>query len=283
MNETYLPGNARDRILDLMKKRKVTQKELAARIDTAESTLSRFLSGATDRLDSDSVLRIARCFGVSTDFLLGETSVPDRKNYEITELGLSAQAARNLYTGRACPEVVNRLLESPRFAELTFLLQRYFTGELAQGYAAHNQLLETLSGALLSGAENNKATQQAAKEIGRSKLPVYQADLTQIQNKFLAAITEVQKEYAVDFSATQAMTKAITTQMFAELTKGQDLPDVKITPKSFAEAVTSAAAGAGNVDSDAFSDFRNALEQIATAFSVPPKPPGEGGSADHVS
>ena len=258
-----------------MKNRKITQKELAARIDTAESTLSRFLSGTTDRLDSDCVLRIARCFGVSTDFLLGETSVPDRKNYEITELGLSAQAARNLYTGRACPEVVNRLLESPRFAELTFLLQRYFTGELAQGYAAHNQLLETLSGALLSGAENNKAAQQAAKEIGRSKLPVYQADLTQIQNKFLAAITEVQKEYAVDFSATQAMTKAITTQMFAELTKGQDLPDVKITPKSFAEAVTSAVAGAGDIDADAFADFRNALEQIATAFSVPPKPPDD--------
>lgn len=275
MNETYLPGNARDRILDLMKKQKVTQKELAARIETAESTLSRFLSGTTDRLDSDSVLRIARCFGVSTDFLLGETSIPDRKNYEITELGLSAQAARNLYTGRACPEVVNRLLESPRFAELTFLLQRYFTGTLAEGYAAQNQLLATLSSALLSGTENKTAAQQTAKEIKRSRIPEYQADLTQIQNQFLAAITEVQKEYAVDFSATQAMTKAITTQMFAELTKGQDLPDVKITPKSFAEAVTSAVAGAGNVDPDAFADFQNALEQIATAFSTPPKPPDD--------
>ena len=275
MNETYLPGNARDRILDLMKKQKVTQKELAARIETSESTLSRFLSGATDRLDSDSVLRIARCFGVSTDFLLGETPVPDRKNYEITELGLSAQAARNLYTGRACPEVVNRLLESPRFAELTYLLQRYFNGTLAEGYAAQNQLLATLSGALLSGTENKKAAQQTAKEIKRSRIPEYQADLTQIQNQFLAAITEVKKEYAVDFSATQAMTKAITTQMFAELTKGQDLPDVKITPKSFAEAVTSAVADAGNIDADAFADFQNALEQIATAFSVPPKPPDD--------
>lgn len=275
MNETYLPGNVRDRVLDLMKNRKITQKELAARIDTAESTLSRFLSGATDRLDSASVLRIARCFGVSTDFLLGETPIPDRKNYEITELGLSAQAARNLYTGRACPEVVNRLLESPRFAELTFLLQRYFNGTLAEGYAAQNQLLATLSSAVLSGTENKKAAQQAAKEIKRSRIPEYQADLTQIQNQFLAAITEVKKEYAVDFSATQAMTKAITTQMFAELTKGQDLPDVKITPKSFAEAVTSAVADAGNIDADAFADFQNALEQIATAFSVPPKPPDD--------
>lgn len=171
MNETYLPGSARERILDLMKHQKVTQKDLAQRIDITESALSRFLSGATDRLDSEYLLRIAKCFSVSTDFLLGETAVPDRKNYEIVELGLSAQATRNLYTGRVCADVVNRLLESPRFAELTFLLQRYFTGELAQGYAAHNQMLSTLSSAVLSGAENENAAKQAAQEIKRSKLP----------------------------------------------------------------------------------------------------------------
>ena len=100
---------------------------------------------------------------------MGETAVPDRRNYEIAEMGLSAQAARNLYTGRVCADVVNRLLESPRFAELTFLLQRYFAGMLAQGYAAHNELLATLSDAVLSGAENENAAKQAAQEIKRSK------------------------------------------------------------------------------------------------------------------
>lgn len=272
MDETYLPGGARERILDLMKERKLTQKELAARIGVTESALSRFLSGATDRLDSEALLRIARCFGVSTDFLLGETAVPDRKNYEIVELGLSAQAARNLYTGRVCADVVNRLLESPRFAELTFLLQRYFTGELARGYAAHNQVLGTLSSAVLPGTENKNAARQAAQEIGRSKLPVYQADLTQIQNQFLAAVTEVKKEYTVDFTATQSMTKEVTEKMFAELTKGQDLPDVKITPKSFADAVSTTVAGAGEIDPEALADFWNALEQLAAGFGAPPKP-----------
>ncbi len=269
MNETYLPGNARERILDLMKNRKVTQKELAQRIDVTESALSRFLSGASDRLDSEALLRIARCFGVSTDFLLGETAVPDWKNYEIVELGLSAQAARNLYTGRVCADVVNRLLESPRFAELTFLLQRYFAGKLAQAYAAHNEVLVTLSDAVLSDAENENAARQAAQEIRRSKIPVYQADLTQIQNQFLAAITEVKKEYAVDFTATKALTKEITERMFAELTKGQDLPDVKITPEAFAEAVTSAVAGAGDLNANALNSFQNALTQLAAGLSTP--------------
>ena len=80
MGETYLPGNTRERILDLMKDRKITQTDLAQRIDITESALSRFLSGSTDRLDSEYLLQIARCFGVATGFLLGETAVPDRKN-----------------------------------------------------------------------------------------------------------------------------------------------------------------------------------------------------------
>lgn len=112
--------------------------------------------------------QIARCFGVSTDFLLGETAVTDRKNYEIVELGLSAQAARNLYTGRVCADVVNRLLESPRFVELTFQLQRYFTGELAQGYAAHNQMLSTLSSAFLSGTENKTPPGRRRRRSGEA-------------------------------------------------------------------------------------------------------------------
>ena len=36
---------------------------------------------------------------VSTDFLLGETNIPDRKNYDIAELGLSVEAQRTSTQG----------------------------------------------------------------------------------------------------------------------------------------------------------------------------------------
>lgn len=113
MEQTWLPGKIRDRIRDLMKERGLAQAELALRIGTTESTLSRFLSGKTDKLGDESIIRLARTFNVSTDFLLGESDVPDRVNYDISELGLSVQAARNLYTKKVDPRVVNRLLESP--------------------------------------------------------------------------------------------------------------------------------------------------------------------------
>lgn len=71
MEQTWLPGKIRDRIRDLMKERGLTQAELALRIGTTESTLSRFLSGKTDKLGDESIIRLARTFNVSTDFLLG--------------------------------------------------------------------------------------------------------------------------------------------------------------------------------------------------------------------
>ena len=55
----------------------------------SEGSLRRFISGKTDKLGDENIIRIARAFDVSTDFLLGEVDEPDRKNYDISELGLS--------------------------------------------------------------------------------------------------------------------------------------------------------------------------------------------------
>ena len=144
MEQTYLPGKIRDRIQDLMKSRKVTQAELATRIGVSESSLSRFISGKTDKLGDENIIRIARVFNVSTDFLLGEVDTPDRLNYDIAELGLSVQAARNLYTHKVNPRVVNALLENPEFANTTNLISGYLDDELAKDFAAQNQLYQSL-------------------------------------------------------------------------------------------------------------------------------------------
>ena len=83
MSNTYLPADVRTRIVDLMKANKVTQKKLALTIGVHESTLGRFLNGTTEKLSEESVIRIARVFDVSTDFILGTTNIPDKKNYDI--------------------------------------------------------------------------------------------------------------------------------------------------------------------------------------------------------
>ena len=122
MEQRYLPSTPQQRLQDLMKEHKIAQTVLAKKIGVTESTLSRFINGTKDTLSLDQMIGIARIFNVSTDFLLCMTDVPDRKNYDISELGLSAEAARNLYTGRANPQVVSRLLENRRFAQLTNMI-----------------------------------------------------------------------------------------------------------------------------------------------------------------
>lgn len=258
MENTFLPGTVRERIADLMKYHKVSQTDLALKIGCGDSLLSRFLTGKTDKLGDENIIRIARAFNVSTDFLLGVTTVPDRKNYEIDELGLSAQAARNLYTGKANAQVVSYLLESPRFLELTYILEQYFNDTIAAGYAAQNQLYATLS-SLTRKSAKTKAAAQAANEINRLKTPVYQADLATIENQFMMAVKEVKKEIGNDFAAIRAMTAEETERMFTEITKGQDMENLTVTPQQTSDMIVGSVAGMGCVDPDALNTFGEAL------------------------
>ena len=204
----YLPGKIRDRIQDLMKSHKVTQLELATRIGCSESALSRFISGKTDKLGDENIIRIARVFNVSTDFLLGEVDMPDCVNYDIAELGLSVQAARNLYTQKANPQVVNALLENPEFANTTNLISGYLDDELAKGFAAQNQLYATVAGML-------RGQPDAVDDIKKLQTPVYQADLTAIQRSFMAAIQAVKKEFGNDLLASRELTAQAAKKIYA--------------------------------------------------------------------
>ena len=215
----------------------------------------------TDKISTEHLLRIAKVFEVSTDFLLGEVNTPDRTNFDIEELGLSVQAARNLYTGKANAEIVNRLLESPRFAEVTYMIEQYFDDTLAAGFAGQNQMLTTLS-AMLRRNNKTDAAVQAARTVNRQKVPVYQADLTMIQNTFMAALREVKKEIGNDFTAAQSLTKGITQQMFTELTKGADVHTPTITPEMISAAVTQSAAGMDGVQKEALDKFGQALTEF---------------------
>lgn len=268
MSDTYLPADVRSRIIDLMKERKVTQKKLALAIGVGESSLSCFLSGKTEKLRDESVIRIARAFNVSTDFILGTTEIPDKKNYDILELGLSVEAAKNLYTGKVNSNVVNRLLESPRFATVTYMIAQYFDDTLAQGFAAQNQMISSLS-AMLLGQNKTNAAVMAVREANAQKVPVYQADLTRIQEAFITAVKEVKREVGSDLTAAKALSKEATEEMFSTLTKGQDMLKPHITPEDIADAVTDKIAAVDGVNQEALDNFNQALLGLMQTMVLP--------------
>ena len=145
--------------------------------------------------------------------------------------------------------MVNRLLESPRFAELTYILEQYFNDTVASGFAAQNQLYATL-------ANLTRST------ISRLRTPAYQADLATIEAQFMAAVKEVKKEIGHDFTVQQALTKEAAERMFTELTKGQDMENPKVTPEQVTELIIDSVAGMDGVNQEAL----DKLSQALTAF-----------------
>ena len=237
----FLPAAVRDRIWDLLKERKVTQAELAARVGCSESSLSRFISGKTDKLGDENIIRIARAFDVSTDFLLGEVDEPDRKNYDISELGLSVDAARNLYTQKVNPKIVSYLLESPQFADTTYQIARYLDNELTTGFAAQNQLYSMVSSML-------GTVPQAADEVKSLRTPIDQADLSAIQNSFMKAVRAVKKEAEAEMPPTRQLTAQTMKSIYAELTKGGQKLNRKITKEQIADAVAASVSHLPGID-----------------------------------
>ena len=66
-----------------------TKRNLQRKIGVSASQLSRIVSGETRTVSSDILIGVAKEFKVSTDYILGLSTVSVRKSYDISELGLS--------------------------------------------------------------------------------------------------------------------------------------------------------------------------------------------------
>ena len=143
-----LPGTPGQRISDLCNGNHITQKELAEKIGVSASQLSRIVSGETRTVSSDILIGVAKEFKVSTDYILGLSTVSVRKSYDISELGLSEGAVRGLVTGAVDVQILNRLLEHRNFPKLIDLIRIYFQDTAAKGIMARNQLIEMATASL---------------------------------------------------------------------------------------------------------------------------------------
>ena len=115
---------------------------------------------------------------------------------------------------------------------------------------------------LAAGKEQSdirKASQQAAQTVSLNKVPVYQADLTNIQNQFMAVLREIKKDMASEKGISQNMTKELTEQMFSELTKGQDLRHPSVSPEQLAAMIVQPISQTGLAEEGALSELQEAL------------------------
>ena len=227
MEQAYLPGTVRHRIQELIKERKITQAELAAEIGMAESSLSRFLSEKTDKIGDEYIIKIADFLGVSTDFILGQTAFPERRNYDIEELGLSYKAAMALYTREVDTDVVNRILESPQFPEITRMIARYFKDSNAEGPAGLNAMWDTMRqmiGTLDTSHLTNpqEGTEAAAQILGMMKTAPHEKDVEAIQSALMIMLRAIKAGIQTQTPTTELVTAQLTHAMMESMVKGEN-------------------------------------------------------------
>ena len=251
------------RITGLREREDMTIEELAARIGINATTLGRIEKGQTQKIGSDVLTALAKEFAVSADFLLGLTNIPERKNYEVDELGLSAQAVRNLYTRKVNPDVVNRLLEHPHFPLLTAMIAQYLDDSLAAGVAIQNQIFASMS-ELLAGA----GQREAARAVSLSKVPPYQVELIKMQALFTTILKEMKRDAGSDLESAKALTKEVIGRLIDEVTKGQEASLTSITPEQITDAIVHTADD-GSLDPEKLAEFRGG---VLTLFENLPRP-----------
>lgn len=236
----WLPADTRTRLMDSCKSRNISQAKLAEVIGVDRSALSRFLNGKTDSLSHEHVIRMAKYFNVSTDFLLGETDDPSRINYDIGELGLTVKAAECLYTRKVDPAILCRLLEQKRCGDLMHEIGLYLDETMASGIAAQNQLYNSLSSMLNAHAAEHPAEKQAAAAAAQTVLAMRQPLYTEkdrIHSDFDHILLEIKKDSPQKAKQAAFVTRGTMRNMMSRVKKGSQGFDLHITPEELVESI----------------------------------------------
>ena len=196
----YLPGTVNERIGDLRTSKGLQQKELAAMIGVSASQLSRIENGETTNINADTIAKLARALNVSTDYILGLTTVSVPKSYDISELGLSESAVKNLLIIKSygATPVLNHLLGHKRFPTLITHIKAYFYDEVAMGIIGINEMFELATTSLEDlrkmQPEKSADIRSGQRLINAEKSNPHEADIEKIKNAFMAIQRDIKKE-----------------------------------------------------------------------------------------
>lgn len=184
-NNVYLPGTPAQRIRDRLGALNMSQAELAKAAGLTEGTLSRILQERTKSIKSQDLVGIARALNVSTDFLLGLTNLPGRKNYSIEQLGLSDQAVQALVGNQIDRSVLSQMLAHKDFPTITRLIAVYADATMAAGFKAQRDMLQSAKAVLKDVPGAGSAVSAMIKANPDT------ADLTAVQNGLMKIVRDI--------------------------------------------------------------------------------------------
>ena len=201
------------------------------------------------------------------------TDIPDRKNYDIEELGLSAESAKVLYTGKVDSDILNLLIENPRFPYLIRLLSLYKDETMVAGLQAANQnytfLRSLLIGQARSHPEDAATATDLAQMMSALKTQPVAADIDAIRTVFMQIVSDIKKRAASEAKNYQAATAEILEDYRNTLTKGEEAFDLKSnTPENTVQSIMHYARQ-GDFPDELIAELEAVLSKLFEAAQVP--------------
>jgi transcriptional regulator with XRE-family HTH domain len=253
----YLPGTVNERIGDLRTSKKLSQKELSDMIGIAPSQLNRIEKGGTKTINSDILIGLSKALGVSTDYILGLTTVSVQKSYDISELGLSEGAVKTLVTKSVDVAVLNRLMVHERFPYLMLTIKRYFNDDIAAGVMGRNEMIDFMTATLGDFAKENPDDKTeiaaTARLIKSQKMGKHEAELEKIKSTFMAIVRDIKSGIGENLEAAPAITTEMMQGIWKQL---EGKPRSEITAEDVSNAVVSVVRQTSKIDEQSAELFK---------------------------
>ena len=258
------------RLEHLRARKGVPDAELAKVFGINRSTMSRILKGETEKVSSQMIIDAAQYFGVSTDFLLGLTDMPDPMNHPVESFGLTEGAARAILSEDVNIDMLNRLLENLRFCQLTQTMAYALEPDQTAGVISYDNILahgeslflEYMAPSIKIKRELKKDSQKIAGKV----IDPNTVGNGQMLEEFRAVIQQIRKDMKMEKPLSVPVTREFLKEMDKEILARAGGERKNINPRIVAEVLTDKSMVANICNPDQRRKFIDLMEDILITY-----------------
>ena len=229
------------RLEHLRARKGVPDAELAKIFGINRSTMGRILKGETEKVSSQMIIAAAQYFGVSTDFLLGLTDMPDPMNHPVESFKLTEGAARAILSEDVNIDMLNRLLENLRFCQLTQTMAYALEPDQTAGVMSYDNILAHGESLFLEYmAPSVKIKRELKKDSQKIAAKVIDPNTVgngQMLEEFRSVIQQIRKDMEVEKPLSVPVTREFLKEMDKEILARAGGERKNINPRIVAEVM----------------------------------------------
>ena len=268
------------RLEHLRARKGVPDAELAKVFGINWSTMGRILKGETEKVSSQMIIDAAQYFGVSTDFLLGLTDMPDPMNHPVESFGLTEDAARAILSEDANIDMLNRLLENLRFCQLTQTMAYALEPDQTAGVMSYDNILAHGESLFLEymapSARIKREMKKDSQKIAAKIIDPNTVGNGQMLEEFRAVIQQIRKDMKMEKPLSVPVTREFLKEMDKEILVRAGGERKNINPRIVAEVLTDKSMVANICTPDQRRKFIDLMEDILITYR------GEGGGTGTI-